>query len=365
MSSINQNKSNFIHRTLVFVGIIIAAVLIVLTVLFAHDVLFMFFAAVLLSILFSGLGGLINRLTGIPDGFASILGALLIIGAFAGGIWYITPNVAAQIGDLRRVLPEAVEKISAWLSEFSWGSLLLQQLPPLEDLFERLTTMGFLSRIGGYLTTTIGIIVTGLLIVLLAIYLAFEPQTYAHGFVKLFPKNRRERMREVVEKVGDGLRWWLIGRAISMASVGLITTIGLWYLDVPLALSLGILAGLLTFIENFGPIIAGAPAVLLALSEDPQKALYVVILYFAAQAVENYLILPIVERRAVLLPPVLTITFQLILAVLAGGLGLILATPLLVVVMISVKMLYIEDVLDDSVTVLETDDSGEKSTEQE
>jgi predicted PurR-regulated permease PerM len=132
-----------------------------------------------------------------------------------------------------------------------------------------------------------------------------------------------------------------------MLIIGVLTTAGLSILGVPLALSLGIFAALLTFIPNFGPIIAVLPAVLFALVESPTKALYVLALYIGIQMIESYLITPLIERETVSLPPVLTIFFQIFLGVLVGGLGLILATPLLTVIIVLVKMLYIEDILGD------------------
>jgi predicted PurR-regulated permease PerM len=137
-----------------------------------------------------------------------------------------------------------------------------------------------------------------------------------------------------------------------MIFIGLLTWIGLSILGVPLALTLGLIAGLLSFIPNFGPILSALPALLLAFIESPRSALYVGGLYILVQLIESNIVTPLIEKETVELPPALTIMFQLSLAVLVGGLGLVLATPLLAVIMVLVQMVYIEDVLGDRNTEL-------------
>jgi predicted PurR-regulated permease PerM len=134
-----------------------------------------------------------------------------------------------------------------------------------------------------------------------------------------------------------------------MAVVGTTTTLGLWLLGVPLALTLGLLAALFGFVPYIGPLVAAIPALLLALMNGPQLALYVLLLYLTIQLIESYILTPIVEQQAVSLPPALTITVMLLLGVLVGGLGLALAAPLTACVLVLIKMLYVEDALGDSI----------------
>jgi predicted PurR-regulated permease PerM len=149
-----------------------------------------------------------------------------------------------------------------------------------------------------------------------------------------------------------------------MVFIGLLTWLGLYILGVPLSLTLGLLAGLLSFIPNFGPIISALPAILLAFIESPMKAVYVLILFVIVQIIESNIVTPLIERETVELPPALTIIFQLVLAVLIGGLGLVLATPLLAVIMVLIQMVYIEDILGDKNTeVKENQAEKEEITE--
>ena len=182
----------------------------------------------------------------------------------------------------------------------------------------------------------------------MAIYLASEPRFYVRGFLRLFPENRRQRALEILKEIVDTLGWWLIGKFASMLFIGITTWIGLYFLGVPLSLSLGLIAGLLAFIPNFGPILSVIPAVLLAFIESPIKAVYVLALYIGVQVVESNIVTPYIERRTIELPPVLTISAQLALGILLGGIGLVLATPLLAATMVLVQTIYIEDVLGES-----------------
>jgi predicted PurR-regulated permease PerM len=209
---------------------------------------------------------------------------------------------------------------------------------------------------GGFFTSTLGALGNFFITLLLAVYFASEPRFYTRGFTKLFPVRLRDRVSEVLAATADSLSWWLVGKAASMLFIGLVTWIGLSILGVPLALTLGLIAGLLSFIPNFGPIMSAVPAILLAFIDSPMTALYVAILYVFVQLIESNVVTPLIERKTVELPPGLTIIFQLALAALVGGLGLVLATPLLAVIMVVVEMIYIQDVLGDRDVEIEDKD---------
>jgi predicted PurR-regulated permease PerM len=185
-------------------------------------------------------------------------------------------------------------------------------------------------------------------ILFIGLYVAAQPGLYKNGFVRLMPLEKRNRAHEVLSAVGMTLRWWLIGKMMSMLVVGILTSLGLWLLGMPLALTLGTIAALLTFIPNIGPVLSAVPAVLLALLEGPTQVLYVLLLYLVIQTVESYFITPLIQKRMVALPPALILLAQVLLGVLVGGFGLILATPLAAAALVIVNMVYIEDVLHDA-----------------
>ena len=154
-----------------------------------------------------------------------------------------------------------------------------------------------------------------------------------------------ENMREVLAKLSDTLWWWLIGRLIAMTFIGVATGVGLTLLGVPLAFILGLLAALLSFVPNLGPILSALPAILLGFVQSPQTALWVAALYAGVQVVESYVLDPIIDRKTVYLPPAFTISAQLLMGLFAGLLGVTLATPLAAALVVIVTMLYVQDVL--------------------
>lgn len=177
------------------------------------------------------------------------------------------------------------------------------------------------------------------------IYLASQPGLYRGGLLKLMPRKSRKLSSIALDDSGRALRLWLLGQLVSMALVGTLTGAGLWLLGVPAALALGLFAGLLEFIPLVGPIIAAIPGVLLAFAQGPEVALWVLGLYLIIQQVEGNVIQPLVQQHAVDLPPALLLFSLLATGLLFGATGVILATPLTVVIFVLTKRLYVRETL--------------------
>lgn len=196
-----------------------------------------------------------------------------------------------------------------------------------------------------FLTSTIAAIGGVLIILFLSIYIAVDPAMYHRGLMHLFPRYARRRAGEVFSAMAMVLRKWLVTQLIAMAVIGVVTTVVLLLMGVKAAFALGILAGLLEFIPTVGPILSAVPAVAMAFLDSPHKALLVVLAFWAIQFAENHLLIPLLMKGQVDLPPVLTILAQALMALLFGFIGLMVAVPLLAAVMVAVKMLYVEDVV--------------------
>ncbi|MFN6964273.1 MAG: AI-2E family transporter [Pyrinomonadaceae bacterium] len=342
----------FAERVLIVIGLVVLTLLVLVLIYFTFDVLLLIFAAVLLSIFLRGLGDVLGYVVKISEGWRVMIVAVFLLVTAAAAIVLLAPNVGSEIDHLRTDLPRSARAAADYVSQFGWGRTLLNQLPSFDEVMRGVSASTFLTSVGGVFSSTVGAVGNFLITVLLAVYFAASPAFYIGGLVKLFPIATRRRVLEIVSATGSMLRWWLIGKAGSMLFIGVLTWIGLSILDVRLALTLGLLAGLLSFIPNFGPILSALPAILLAFVDSPQKALYTAGLYVIVQLIESNIVTPLIEKETVELPPALTIMFQLSLAVLVGGLGLVLATPLLAMVMVLVQMVYIEDVLGDRNTEL-------------
>ena len=354
-------QTSFAKRVLINISLVLLVALLLIFLFYVFDVVLLLFGAILVAIFLHGLANIVRRYLGLSEGKSVLLVSAVLVAALTLSVYLLAPSVAEQIRNLREDLPRSLQNVVAYLSNFSWGKLILEQMPSNAEMVEKVNNSGFISRVGGYFSSTLGALTNLALMLLLSIYLASEPKTYIKGFTKLFPQDRRKRVREILYEIGETLTWWLIGKGASMLFIGVLTWIGLSIIGVPLALSLGLIAGLLSFVPNFGPILSAVPAILLAFVDSPKSALYVLILFVVVQLIESNLATPLIERRTVELPPVLTIVSQLALAVLFGAVGLILATPILAVVMVLVQTLYIQDVLGDEPDNMPEDNTAETS----
>ena len=340
----SMQRATFARRVCVAVAIATLAVLVLALLWAATDVLLLVFAAILVACFLRGLADLFSRFTRVPIGWSLAMVVLALLGAMTGAVWLLAPHVAAQVDDLSRGVAQSVQQLHAYLAQYEWGRRILAQMPQAAELAQRGNLLG---RVTGIFSSTLGFVANTVLVAFIGLYLAVAPGTYVTGALRLFPQQRRARMGQVLEAVGETLRRWLVGRAILMVVNGVLTAIGLWVLGIPLALTLALIAGLLNFVPNIGPIIAAVPAVLIAWTVGPMHALYVLCLYVFLQSLDGYVFTPLVQQRTVSLAPALTITAQLLFGVLAGTMGLLFATPITAAAIVLVQKLYLEDVLDE------------------
>jgi predicted PurR-regulated permease PerM len=231
---------------------------------------------------------------------------------------------------------------------------------PAEEATQQATSLrqriGFgLERAAGYLfpflSSTIAVFGGIILITFLSIYIGADPDTYHAGLMHLFPHRARKRAGEVLSAMATVLRRWLVTQLIAMMVIGVITTVVLLLLDVEAAFALGMIAGLLEFIPTIGPILSAIPAIAMGFLDSPEKALSVALAYGGIQFLENNLLIPTLMRE-VDLPPALTMMSQALMAILFGFLGLLVAVPLVAGLLVPIKMLYVEDVVGDEVSIL-------------
>jgi predicted PurR-regulated permease PerM len=324
------------------VSVIVFALIFVLLLWQVPDTLLLLFAGVLLGVFLRGGGDILFRRFGLSGTVRVLLFALLLVLLGAGFALLAAPQLAEQANQLWQQLPRAVEQLTQRLSQYSWGQQLLEKAKP-ENL--QLPSGGGGSAFAA-LGTTFSALGNFVLLVFLGLYFAVDPGLYRRGVEAFFPPSLRPKAHATCQEVGETLRGWLAAQLVSMTVVGVLTTLGLWALGVPLAPLLGLLAALLTFIPNIGPVTAAVPAVLLGLESGPTGALSVVGLYLAVQTVESYLITPYVQKRSVDLPPALTIVAQVAMGTLFGIMGLALATPLAAMAMTLVNRLYVDDYLE-------------------
>lgn len=161
---------------------------------------------------------------------------------------------------------------------------------------------------------------------------AAEPATYLRGVGRLLRPPVRSVVMKCIQEAAHTLKTWLLAKALSMTAIGVFVTAGSLALQVPLAGTLGVIAGVLAFIPNIGPIVSVLPAALLAFGMSPTKGILTILLFCLAHLLHGNVVTPLADRRIVRLLPFLTLTMQL-LACVAGALGVALAAPLTAVLM--------------------------------
>jgi predicted PurR-regulated permease PerM len=306
------------------------------------DIVLLIFLAVLIAAILRGISDWAARHTGIGQRTMLAVVTLLAAGCLIGFVYYLGPRLASESQDLWAQLHQQVETLYHTFGTTPWGKTIFAALQPSKEV------QGHIANVAGSLaTSTLGGVVTGFVLIVTALYFAISPELYVHGVVLLFPPPYRTRAHRVMEEVGHTLQWWSLGQSIDMLVVGLLTGCGLALLGVPLALALGVLAGLLTFVPYFGTILSAIPAMLVALTVSWQTSLWALVIFLGAHTIEGYAVSPLVQRWTVHLPPALSILSMTILGTVFGPLGVVLGTPIAAALLVVVREAYVGGLLGD------------------
>lgn len=324
----------------------------------------------------------IKRAIGSP--LVLLVGVGLLVALFAA----IGPSLRQQTRQLSTDLPKAMRQVEHWINRTPAKNLLAPHLPPppqppqpsqqpspqpsqqprQEQPQESQQPQpqeqrdGLTAQIGRELrgatrflfpivSTVVGAVGGLVLILFIAMYIGATPGLYREGILHLVPHRNRARAGELLDTLRVTLRQWLIARLLAMVIIGVLTGLGLMAIGIEGAAALGVLAGLLEFVPYFGPIASAIPAIGIALVDSPQKALWVIGLYTLMQQLEGNIVTPLLLKKRLDIPPVLTVVVVSSLGVVFGVIGMLIAEPLLATVLVTMKMLYVQDVVGDEVTV--------------
>lgn len=333
----------------VFVTLLLGALFISVWAL--REVFLMTFLAIILAIVLHIPVRRLQRL-GLPRSlsvFISLAGSVLMVVLL---FVLLVPVFVIQVRALVDDLPEFIDQAQVtydeqaaqldWLPDIDWDAitegnisdLLIEQISELpRNIFP------FLSGVGGAITSTI-------FVFFIAIFFITEPASYMEGLLTLFPRAYRPRALEVFERLATMLQRWFVGQLLSMTMSGLaIAFITGVILGLPNAAALGVIAGIMEFVPNFGSIIAVVPAVIIALAEDPILVPFTILAYLLTQQVQSNVIMPRIMARQIQIPAASILIAQIIGAALFGFLGVLLALPLAIVVMVLVREVYVHDIL--------------------
>ena len=337
MASSALRDGVFIRRVLIVIAIGALALLLWRLI----DLLLLVFGAVLVCILLRALAEPIARRTPLSDGWALAATTLGLLALISGVVWLFGAEVRAQVAELAERLPQAWDSFEERLGFTDFGMRVAERA---EEMAPAAGTV--LSRLAGVVTSFVRGVADLVLIVIGGLYLATQPALYRHGVLLLVPAGgSRERFADALDATGAALRRWLLGQLVAMLLVFVLTGLGLWAIGLPAALALALLAGLAEFVPLVGPIVAAIPALLIALADGWETALWTLALYLAVQQLESNVITPLVQRQAVKLPPAVTVFAVVAFGLLFGWVGVLFATPLAVVVFVVVKKLWVRETL--------------------
>jgi predicted PurR-regulated permease PerM len=307
-------------------------------------VLLLAFAGLLCAVLLWTLADALQRRTGWSARWA-LLAVVAALGVACIGVTALCAGiVVAQASELTQRVAESWQNIRDSLDETSWGRMVVENAPmAFDSLARNQAAPGAAGLASGIVSSLLGMIV----IVVVGVFVAADPAIYKAGLLHLIPPDNRDRVDQALDELVVNLRAWLMGQGLLMLVIGSTSVLGLWLLGIPLALVLGLLTGLMEVIPYLGAWIAAVPTALIALQIDSTHVVLALSLYLLLHILEGYVVMPLIQQRAVHLPSALILVTQVLMGELAGILGLLVAAPLTVAAVVFTRRLYVEDSLND------------------
>jgi predicted PurR-regulated permease PerM len=327
-------------RSLISALVLLAALLVLF--ILVPGVLLVLFAGALLAVALRALAVPIADRLGIGEGWGVMIVSLLALVLLGLAFWFASDALSAQADSFRQQLPGLVDSVQERLSRYGWGRWLIEQVDP-RRLIPSGDTAGTAAT---YAVSGLGGLLGGLgdvvLILLLGLYLASAPGPSRKAATSLLAPAARPRFLALLDEAGQSLRGWLLGQLFAMTVTGVFIGSGLWALGVPLAGLLGLIAAIFAFIPYIGPLISVVPALLVALGQDPSLVPWVIGLFVTSFTVEGNLLTPMVQSRTAHLPPAYLLGAQALMGSGFGLIGVALAAPFAALVLVAVKVGYVE-----------------------
>lgn len=307
-----------LRRATIWLGLACAIALAVILV----QPLLIIFAGIVFAALLDGGVRLLGKVLPIGRGWRLLIVVLLTV-AFLVGTFYLTGvQVTEQVMQLRSTLESQATRFIGWLS----GMGVMPGASDVSGIARQ--ALGSVGKLTGWVSGAVGALTTLFMIMILGLFIAMEPGVYARGATWLVPSDLRAEFARTLDVMGKTLRRLLAGRLLGMLAEGILTWVALMIGGVPMAMIIGVLTGLLAFIPNIGAFVSGALMVAVGFSAGHDTGLWAIGTYLVVQTFDGYVLLPIVAKKTVDLPPALTLGAQILASALFGILGLALADPM-------------------------------------
>jgi predicted PurR-regulated permease PerM len=321
-----------------------------------RNVLLLIFAAIVFA---TTLNRIVQWLQqhGIKRNIATTLTVLGLLIVLAGFFAVIIPSFVSQLQQLVSLTPQVSDRLRDWLFQVqNFFPDRFSNIRNLSDLLFRLQNfiLGWFGNIYKLFSNLSSAVLSTLFVLALTVMLLINPAPYRQGLIFLFPSFYRQRVDQILSKCETVLVGWIVGTLIDMAVIALVSFIGLSLLGVPLALVNALLAGLLEFIPNVGPVLSVIPPAAVALLDTPWKSIAVIILYILIQQFEAYLLVPYVMKDQASMLPAVTLSAVVVFGAFFGFLGVLLAMPLVIVSKVWLWELVVRDIMNDWDTAART-----------
>jgi predicted PurR-regulated permease PerM len=337
-------------------ALLIATIFTLLLLLFLYsiaEVLLLLFIAILFGVFLSAITDSLQRRFSVPRPLGVMIALVIFLTGLTGIIVLIVPPVISQTRDLIGAMPGMMAGWEVQLKALAARNPLIANVLPEIAVDETYVGM-YASQMSHYLRglvpwafSAVTIIIHFLSVLVMGIYLALKPSIYREGFIVLAPPIHRELVRDILADLNRTLRAWIVGQLLAMFVLGVLTWIGLVLLKVPYALAFGVFTGAVAIVPFFGTLFSTIlPALFVLGTGGPLTALWVIVLGVVVHLFEANIVAPMIMERQVHLPPVLSILAVLIMSHLLHVVGLLVAVPVLCVVMVISRRVYVHRVLE-------------------
>jgi predicted PurR-regulated permease PerM len=276
----------------------------------------------------------------IPRPLGAILAMLVLLAIIVAVGALVWPTVQEQGEEFIQQLPDLYVSVVDWLREFAVtlglniDEFLSQRAieewlrdPANQETIQELL-FGFGAGAGVVLRGVAETIAVLVLAPVLAIYLLIDLNRFKKNSLELTPPRHRKEVAYVSGEVGTALGSFVRGQLLVSLIVGIASSIGMWAIDLPFWLLIGIISGFLNLIPFVGPVVGGALAALVALLDsNPWQAVWAVVIMIGVQQLDNHLITPMIQRARVNLSPLVIVLALIVGGTLAGLLGVLVAIP--------------------------------------
>lgn len=303
------------------------------------DVLLLVFAAILVAVLLRAAAAGLSAYAYVSERWSLLLATLLVTGFIMGFVYVFGAQLAGQLAQLGERLPEAIDAAGARIG-------VDHASQRIEEAITAEAGAGILSRVTQWSYNLVGVLGNVALVFVAAVYFAADPNLYRRGFAMVFPPDQRDRVFGAFDATGHVLRYWLGGQFVTMLLVGSFSTLAFWLIGLPSPVALGAIVGITNFIPFLGPIISAIPPLVFALAMNGETLAWTLVAVVVIQQLEGNVVSPLVQRRAVSLPPAVGIFAILVFGVTFGILGVFLAAPLAASLIVLIRKLWVRETLE-------------------